>query len=64
VFLNKGDVMYESIEIRKVKNGVIVTLRSDDEEDQEYVYDSDRKAIKFVKELLEAKNKIPNNSSS
>lgn len=56
--------MYESIEIRKVRNGVIVTLRSDDEEDQEYVYDSDRKAIKFVKELLEAKNKIPNNSSS
>ena len=49
--------MYESIEIRKVKNGVIVTLRSDDEEDQEYVYDSDRKAIKFVKDLLETKSK-------
>jgi hypothetical protein len=47
---------YESIEIRKVKNGVIVTLRSDDEEDQEYVYDADRKAIKFVRELLESKN--------
>lgn len=56
--------MYESIEIRKVKNGVIVTLRSDEDEDQEYVYDSDRKAIKFVKELLDAKNKLSNNPSS
>lgn len=46
--------MFESIEIRKCKNGVIVTLRSDDE-DEEYVYDSDRKAIKFIKELLESK---------
>ena len=49
--------MFESIEIRKVKNGVIVTLRSDDEEDQEYVYDTDRKAIKFVKDLLDVKSK-------
>lgn len=47
--------MYESIEIRKVKNGVIVTLRTEDE-DQEYVYDTDRKAIKFVKDMLESKN--------
>ena len=48
--------MFESIEIRKVKNGVIVTLRSEDE-DQEYVYDTDRKAIKFVKDLLDVKTK-------
>jgi len=47
--------MFESIEIRKVKNGVIVTLRSDDDEDQEYVYDADRKALKFIKDLLEVK---------
>lgn len=53
--------MFESIEIRKVKNGVIVTLRTDDDEDQEYVYDTDRKAIKFVKDLLEAKNREPAN---
>lgn len=49
--------MYESIEIRKVKNGVIVTLRTEDE-DEEYVYDTDRKAIKFVKDMLESKNVI------
>lgn len=48
--------MYESIEIRKVKNGVIVTLRSTEDEDQEYVYDTDRKAVKFVKDLLESKD--------
>jgi hypothetical protein len=49
--------MFESIEIRKVKNGVIVTLRVDGDEDQEYVYDTDRKAIKFVKDLLESRNR-------
>ncbi len=51
-------MLFESIEIRKVNNGVIVTLRSDDDEDQEYVYDTDRKAIKFVKDLLESKGKV------
>jgi hypothetical protein len=50
-------MLFESIEIRQVKNGVIVTLRTEDDEDQEYVYDSDRKAIKFVKDLLELKSK-------
>lgn len=49
--------MFESIEIRKVKNGVIVTLRTDDE-DAEYVYDTDRKAIKFIKDLLESKGVV------
>jgi hypothetical protein len=50
-------MLFESIEIRKVRNGVIVTLRSEEDEDQEYVYDTDRKAIKFVKDLLETKSK-------
>lgn len=45
--------MFEAIEIRKVKNGVIVTLRTSDE-DEEYVWDTDRKAIKFVKDMLES----------
>lgn len=43
---------FDSIEVRKVKNGVIVSLRSD-EEDCEYVFDHNKKAIKFVKDLLE-----------
>jgi hypothetical protein len=33
--------MFESIEIRKVKNGVIVTLRSDDDEDPNMFMRSD-----------------------
>ena len=49
--------MFESIEIRKVKNGVIVILRSDEEE-VEYVYDTDRKAIKFIKDLLDSKPNV------
>ena len=51
-------MLFESIEIRKVCNGVIVTLRSEEDEDQEYVYDTDRKAVKFVKDLLESKGKV------
>jgi len=47
-------MLFESIEIRTVKNGVIVTLRNE-EEDAEYVYDTDRKALKFIKDLLETK---------
>lgn len=45
--------MFDSIEIRKVRNGVIVTLHTEDDEAIEYVYDTDRKAIKFIKELLD-----------
>lgn len=48
--------MLESIEIRKVKNGTIVILRNDEDEDEEYVYDTDRKVLKFIKDLLEAKD--------
>ena len=47
--------MFDSIEIRKVMNGVIVTLRNVDDDDTEYVYDTDRKAIKFIKDLLDRK---------
>ncbi len=55
--------MYESIEIRKVENGVIVSLRYEDD-DKEYVFDTDRKSIKFIKELLESKNNLKTANSS
>ena len=45
---------FESLEIRKVKNGVIVSLRTEDE-DSEYIFDTHRKALKFIKDLLEGK---------
>ena len=46
---------FESIELRKVKNGVIISLRTEDE-DSDYVFDTPRKALKFVKELLDGKS--------
>lgn len=46
---------FESIELRKVKNGVVIALRTD-EEDAEYIFDTNRKALRFVKDLLEGKH--------
>jgi hypothetical protein len=48
---------FESIEVRKVKNGVVVGLRTSDE-DSEYVFDTNRKALRFVKDLLEGKLQV------
>jgi hypothetical protein len=45
---------FESVELRKVKNGVVIALRTIDEDD-EYVFDTTKKALKFVKDLLEGK---------
>lgn len=44
--------MFESIEIRRVENGYVVTLRTESEE-RDYVYDTSRKALKFIKDQLE-----------
>lgn len=49
-------IKFESIEIRRVKNGFVLTLRTEDE-DAEYVYDTDRKALKAIKDLLESSKK-------
>ena len=46
--------MFDSIEIRKVTNGFIVILNTEDEA-SEYVFDTSRKAIKFIKEYVDAK---------
>lgn len=46
--------MFESIEIRKVRNGYIVIVETV-VESLEYVFDSSRKALKFVKEFVEQK---------
>lgn len=48
---------FEAIELRKVKNGVIVLLRTQDE-DAEYIFDTNRKALKFIKDLLESKGTV------
>ena len=46
--------MFESIEVRKVANGFILIINTEDDI-KEYVYDTSRKALKVIKEQLEAK---------
>jgi hypothetical protein len=46
---------FESIEIRRVRNGFIVVITTADDV-MEYVYPSSRAAIKVIKQLLENKN--------
>lgn len=51
-------MLFESIEIRKVANGFVVILNTE-EDTAEYVFDSPRKAIKFIKEYVDAKTSNP-----
>ena len=45
--------MFESIEIRKVANGYVLTVTTEDDT-KEFVYDTSRKAIRVIKEYLES----------
>jgi len=49
--------MFESIEIRRVFNGFILTITTD-EDIQEYVYDTSRKALRIIKQHLETPGKV------
>ena len=44
--------MFESLEIRKVANGFILTVTTEDET-QEFVYDTTRKALRVIKQYIE-----------
>lgn len=44
--------MFESIEFKKVKNGFVVTVHTD-ESDDEYIFDTLRKVMKFIKDYVE-----------
>ena len=46
--------MFESIEIRRVANGFVIAVETEDG-NTEYVFDTSRKAMKFIKEYVEAK---------
>ena len=46
--------MFESIEIRKVANGFIVTVNIEDET-VEYVFDTARKAMSHIKQFVAPK---------
>jgi len=50
--------MFESIEIRKVKNGFLLTLNTEDG-NEEYVFDSSRKALKFINDKFQDLKFIP-----
>jgi hypothetical protein len=56
---SKEEKMFESVELRKVQNGIIVTVKSEDEDDREFVFTNMAKAIKFVKEFFENKSAMP-----
>lgn len=45
--------MFESIEIRKVTNGFILAITTEDDTN-EYVYDTSRKALRIIKQYLES----------
>ena len=49
--------MFERLEIRKARNGYVLSVDMDDE-DREYVFDTQRKLFKFIKDLMEAKTSI------
>jgi len=49
--------MFESIEIRKVANGFVVTVTTE-EDTMEYVFDNSRKALKFIKDFTDAKTTV------
>jgi hypothetical protein len=42
--------MFEVIEIRKVQNGFVISV-----DGQEYVFDAQRKVIKFIKDFTDSK---------
>jgi hypothetical protein len=46
--------MFESIEIRRVANGFVLTIADTDGEIREYVYDTPRKAMRVIKQHIEA----------
>jgi hypothetical protein len=46
--------MFERMEIRKAANGFVLSVDMNDE-DKEYVFDTQRKLFKFIKDLMEAK---------
>jgi hypothetical protein len=48
-------MMFESIEIRKAENGIIVTIKTEDE-DKDFVFGNIPKTLKFVKEYLASKD--------
>ena len=51
LYNSQGTIMFESIEIRKAANGFILVINTEDEA-REYVYDTERKLMRVLKQHL------------
>ena len=47
--------MFESFEVRKVANGFILVLTTEDGDTKEFVYDTSRKLMRVLRQYLDAK---------
>ncbi len=45
-------MVFESIEVRRAANGFVVVVNTEDD-NKEYVYDTARKAMRFIKGFLD-----------
>ena len=53
------EIDFDSIEVRRVANGYVIQVNGDNDS-KEYVYDTSRETLRFVKTFLEhSKAKVP-----
>lgn len=47
--------MFESIDIQKVANGYLVSVTTEDDDTRQYVFDTTRKVMRFLKQYMDVK---------
>ena len=45
--------MFEAIDIRKVANGYVVSVTMENEDTREYLFDTTRKVMRFLKQYMD-----------
>lgn len=45
--------MFESIDIQKVANGYVVSVTTEDSDTRQYVFDTTRKVMRFLKQYMD-----------
>jgi hypothetical protein len=50
------NTMFEAIDIRKVANGYVVSVTMENEDTREYVFDTTRKVMRFLKQYMDIKS--------
>jgi len=56
MILTTGGNMFETIEVRRAANGIILVVTDAENDVKEFVYDSPRKALRVIKDHLEFKS--------